>query len=27
LEKLREMTCSEAEFRREARALLGVESA
>jgi RNA polymerase sigma factor (sigma-70 family) len=25
LEKLREMTCSEAEFRREARALLGVE--
>ncbi|MGD0428097.1 MAG: hypothetical protein ABSC10_15390 [Candidatus Acidiferrales bacterium] len=27
LEKLREMTCSEAEFRREARVLLGVESA
>jgi RNA polymerase sigma factor (sigma-70 family) len=27
LEKVREMTCSEAEFRREARALLGVESA
>jgi RNA polymerase sigma factor (sigma-70 family) len=27
LKKLREMTCSEAEFRREARALLGVESA
>ncbi len=27
LEKLREMTCSEAEFRREARALLGVKSA
>jgi RNA polymerase sigma factor (sigma-70 family) len=27
LEKLREMTCSEAEFRREARALLGVDSA
>jgi RNA polymerase sigma factor (sigma-70 family) len=27
LEKLREMTYSEAEFRREARALLGVESA
>jgi hypothetical protein len=26
-EKLREMTCSEAEFRREARALLGVEPA
>jgi DNA-directed RNA polymerase specialized sigma24 family protein len=25
LEKLREMACSEAEFRREARALLGVE--
>jgi DNA-directed RNA polymerase specialized sigma24 family protein len=25
LEKLREMTCSEAEFRREARALLGME--
>jgi RNA polymerase sigma factor (sigma-70 family) len=25
LEKLREVTCSEAEFRREARALLGVE--
>jgi DNA-directed RNA polymerase specialized sigma24 family protein len=27
LEKLRELSCSEAEFRREARALLGVESA
>src|ERR1700693_303397 len=27
IEKLREMTCSEAEFRREARALLGLESA
>jgi DNA-directed RNA polymerase specialized sigma24 family protein len=27
LEKLREMTCSETEFRREARALLGVEAA
>jgi RNA polymerase sigma factor (sigma-70 family) len=26
LERLHEMTCSEAEFRREARALLGVES-
>jgi RNA polymerase sigma factor (sigma-70 family) len=26
LEKLRELTCSEAEFRRESRALLGVEA-